>query len=193
MIGCHHPLTFSWKKTFGRYPPRPGGTLEIARQTQWQLSDFKFFRGGRGSGLRRQQAEQGQKLEARLPAVGDPQAPEDRPIPPVGAARWPARGRPSSLGGRRCPARPARTVPSRSLPTGRPKPQRPRPAGPNRRLTPHGAAQQPLRRNGREPETPLEGPRKALGSRSQVAAPTAAAAAATAAALTRDGKVAGST
>lgn len=187
------PLNFQLEKNVRALSASSGRNVGNREANAMATVRLQVLQGGRGSGLRRQQAEQGQKLEARLPAVGDPQAPEDRPIPPVGAARWPARGRPSSLGGRRCPARPARTVPSRSLPTGRPKPQRPRPAGPNRRLTPHGAAQQPLRRNGREPETPLEGPRKALGSRSQVAAPTAAAAAATAAALTRDGKVAGST
>ena len=51
-----------------------------------------------------------------------------------------------------------------SRPAGRPEPQRPRPARPNRRRTPHRAAQQPLRGDGREPETPQAGPREALGA-----------------------------
>lgn len=183
------PLNFQLeKKTFLRHPPRPGGTLEIARKTQRQLSDFKSLRGVAGPGRldnKRNKAEtRGQASRGWGPkGARGPSDSARRGCTVAGAREILARR----------PARPALTVPSRSLPTGRPKPQLPRPAGPNRRLTPHGAAQQPLRDDGREAETPLEGPRKALGSRSQVAAPTTAAAAATAAALTRDGKVAGST
>ena len=46
------PLNFQLerKKTFVRHPPRPGGTWEIARKTQRQLSDFKSFRGVAGPG-----------------------------------------------------------------------------------------------------------------------------------------------
>lgn len=187
------PLNFQLEKTFGRYPPRPGGTLKFREANAMATVRLQVLQGVAGSGA--MSTTSGTRTETRGQA--------SRGWGPTGA-----RG-PSDSARRGCTVAGAReTLLARGPPVpGSPRSHNPfseppdRPAeapaaaarGPNRRLTPHGAAQQPLRGNGREPETPLEGPRKALGSRSQVAAPTAAAAAATAAALTRDGKVAGST
>lgn len=188
------PLNLQLEKNVRALSASSGLNVRNSEANAMATVRLQVLQGGSRVQAASTKTEQGQKLEARLPGVGNPKAPKDQPIPPVGAARWRRQGDPprsEAAGARLAP--PAPFLLGVSRPTGRPKPPRPRPAEPNRRLTPHQAAQQPPRGDGREPETPLAGPRKALGSHSQVAAPTAAAAAATAAALTRDGEVAGST
>nr|XP_059851686.1 nascent polypeptide-associated complex subunit alpha, muscle-specific form-like [Delphinus delphis] len=164
-------------KTPAPHPPRRSGTLEIARLDASLASSSPRGGGGEVDNLA---ASTTSDQRAGTPGARDAKTPDDRPIPPAGAgapATLPAR-RPPMPGsrdpGRSRSALPARTVPSRRLLTGRPEPQRPRPAGLNRRLTPHGASQQPLRGYGHEPETPHAGPQEApgpLGSRPLSGAP----------------------
>ncbi|XP_073651151.1 uncharacterized protein [Tursiops truncatus] len=158
-------------KTPAPHPPRRSGTLEIAGLDASLASSSPRGGGGEVDNLA---ASTTSDQRSGTPGARDAKAPDDRPIPPAGAgapATLPARRPPvpgSRDPGRSRSALPARTVPSRRLLTGRPEPQRPRPAGLNRRLTPHGASQQPLRGYGHEPETPHAGPQEApgpLGSR----------------------------